>query len=368
MPPSKPPITDPEREAVAKAAKTASLEDEPQLPTRPEDMSREVWIVNGRFGPDALRRIGIEYADLLDRINPSVIGRVSSLLSSDKPYAELLYQVKNYAAELDKFDAEPPKYETIGLDTKTMSQTADPILPTRPEKMTRDHFVANGGFPFTTMLSLCRHYAKQLDRIDTLPVLPNPPDTRVELKVQVIELQRLVTELVDAAKGHTEPCKECRTWEKRRDNAEQAAKAYQFSSEENLKLRQQEKQKNATLIGDLTELKGTIADMISQAERDDGVEVVVPKQPSDTATPRPWSINLAPLRAAGTVVGIQRRDVRVLSEPNFRLSVHCVNCHAEFLAACKDARGNIKNEKGCRNSRWSIRVLTAIIEKAEATP
>ena len=396
MPPSKPPttaheyspldamadITDPEREAVAKAAKAASQADEPQLPTRPEGMSREVWIQTGRFGPDTLRRIGIEYAQLLDGINPSVMDRVSSLLSSDKLYAELLCQVENYAAELDNIDAEPSKYETIGLDTKAISQTADPILPTRPTNMTREDFVQTGGFVYATLVSLTLHYCRQLDRIDTLPVLPNQPlgTDPDELIHQVHELQRVVTEQVAAIKVRVEPCPECKTWEKRRDNAEKAAKAWQFSSEENLKLRQQEKQKNTTIREEIVEfheeldiIHSHLTDIISQADRDDGVEV---DHAPDSVVEAPWTgVKRSPelctdergVLSNGGYKPLMR--MCVLSKKNYDFACHCVNCHDELLAVAIAAWGESLEVRTiyCLSAPLETRIA-AIISKAEATP
>ena len=374
---SKPPTTDPEHDAVTKAAKAASQADEPQLPTRPEGMSREVWIQTGRFGPDTLRRIGIEYAQLLDGINPSVMDRVSSLLSSDKLYAELLCQVENYAAELDQCDVEPSKYETIGLDTKAISQTADPILPTRPTNMTREDFVQTGGFVYATLVSLTLHYCRQLDRIDTLPVLPNQPlgTDPVELEAQAIELQRVVTELTTTLKVRVEPCPECKTWEKRRDNAEKAAKAWQHSADENLKYLKLEKQKNATIQEEMVEfrdelgnLHGHLNDIINQAERDDGGEVVGCSYNLSAVPdlPNPLTVDDNGVLFNGGYD--PQLLVHVLTDKTWRYADHCVNCFDELLAMCKASKGYFA---GKRNGVGTVTIeekLAVIIEKAEATP
>lgn len=250
--------------------------------------------------------------------------------------------------------------ESIAKTAKAAAQSDDPILPTRAEAESRESFIENGGWAFPTMKLLAVHYAKRLDRCDNLPVLPSPPPDEAPLGL-ILQVE----ELLKGAGWQVGPCKECATWEKRRDNAEKAAAAWKFASEENLKCRQQEKQKNETLLADLEELRGHLVDIINQAERDDGVAV---EEPADRVCKAPWSGAYESIKLAVDENGVLHRagyvpmvHVRVLAEANYQYARHCVNVHDELLAACQEAKTYIINDR--------IRdILRDAVEKAEATP
>ena len=221
----------------------------------------------------------------------------------------------------------------------------------------------------------------------------------------IAELQRDVAELLEVTKRaecveyvardacHTsvEPCKECATWEKRRDNAEQAADAWRHSSEENLTLLALEKQKNATIQSELVEvrdhlekLRDHVTDMIGEAERDDGVEVPTTEHPEGkgrgSMTPEeathhtelPWSESMATkFPAHGGALLLYVRSLshtsRILSEANYHFARHRVNCHDELLAMCKATRGWFDGTRIGFSHGTMKEKLDAIIGKAEAT-
>ena len=322
--------------------------------------------------------------------------------------------------DLDHFDSlldavTDPEREAIAAKAKTEAQADDPQLPTRPEGMSRAHFIESGGFTRLTLLLLASDYARRLDRFDSLPVLPNQPlgtdPSRLILHVE--ELKKRVTELVDATgRRSVEPCKKCEqlqlcyddsiksgdaweqqsnTWEKRRNNAEKAAKAYQFSADENLKYLKLEKQKNATIQEELIEFREELDrnreclnDIINQAERDDGVEVVETTSGHVCKAPRNDDEDPELLTTDERGLTTDERGVlhnpgypplmpvRVLTEVNYQHARHCVRCFPELLAMCKaalDESINVCTEgDGDGLSEAMDRRLMAIIEKAEVTP
>ena len=296
--------------------------------------------------------------------------------------------------DLDHFDSlldavTDPEREAIEAKAKAVSQADDPQLPTRPEGMTRAHFIEGGGFTRLTLLLLASDYARRLDRFDSLPVLPNQPlgTDPARLILHVEELKKRVTELVDATgRRSVEPCKKCEqlqlcyddsiksgdaweqqsnTWEKRRNNAEKAAKAYQFSADENLKYLKLEKQKNATIQEELIEFREELDrhreclnDIRNEAKREDP-ELLTTDERGLTTDERGVLHNpgYPPLMT-----------VRVLTEVNYQHARHCVGWHGELLAMCQEALQELTE---CRRYRLPGKVdakLSAIIEKAEATP
>ena len=252
----------------------------------------------------------------------------------------------------------------------------DPQLPVRPEGMTRESFVETGGFNRLKLLLLASSYARQLDRFDSLPVLPNQPlgtdpadEAPLGLILQVAELQKLVTELVEAAKGQVEPCEECRLLTVRLATSEQRAKSWEFSNGEYRTAEKKERQKNETIREELVEVRDHVTDMIGEAKRDGGVEVER-SLPPDVASKAPWVANHAVLVAAGRTIGPLSYDVRPLTAANYDLARHCVNVHDELVAVCKAVLKDSTDVS--RSDRWLLNVvdkrLAAIIEKAEATP
>jgi hypothetical protein len=57
------------------------------------------------------------------------------------------------------------------------------------------------------------------------------------------------------------------------DAKTQQAKSWQLVADEHLTRLKREQQKNKTIQADMVELRGYVDDVISQASRDDGVEV-----------------------------------------------------------------------------------------------
>ena len=156
--------------------------------------------------------------------------------------------------------------------------------------------------------------------------------------------------------------------------AEAAAKAWQFSADQNLNRLKIEKQKNKTLQEELVTFRddfvGHLDDIISQAERDDGVEVACKPTP-DVVNFAPWVIDTAVLVPAGITFGPYSYDVRPLTAANYDIARHCVKCHAELLAMAKAALAESQEVREAELFGLSSDMdtaLEAIIEKAEATP
>ncbi len=113
---------------------------------------------------------------------------------------------------------------------------------------------------------------------------------------------------------------------------------------------------------------GVGAPSVTDPEGEGRVKMTEEEMANHTKTP--WGEDMAHQNLAGgqsLLLNGNRlaHTARILSEANYQYARHCVNSHDELIAACKDARENINNEKGCCNDRFAVLVLRTAITNAE---